>query len=102
MPISIINRSVCISSKLQKKKAATTQEEVLVNKTNQRAHTNKKSFLEKKIKQKKSVLGIIDVYRFITVQCLATLVNKSIGDFSLWFFSIIRCKHFIGIILFSL
>lgn len=80
MPISIINRSVCISAKLQKKKTPPTQEEVIVNKTNQRTSTNKRSFLEKKIKQKKSVLGTIDVYRFITVECLAALVNKSIGN----------------------
>lgn len=56
-----------------------TEEEVLQHKTNQRS-TNKKSFFERKIKPKRTVWGIIDVYRFITVETLAAAMNKSIGN----------------------
>lgn len=63
---------------MHKKKATNPEEEVLQHKTNQRS-TNKKTFLEKKIKQKRAVCGVIDVYRFITVEKMASLMKKTIG-----------------------
>lgn len=77
--ISIGRRSICLNTILQKKERPDPQVEVLVNKRSQRS-TNKKTFFEKKMKQKTTVWGIIDVYRFITVGKLASLMNKSIGN----------------------
>lgn len=67
---------------MQKKKTANPLEDVLVHKTNQRS-TNKKTYLEKKIKQKRTVCGVIDVYRFITIEKMASLMNKTIGKLEL-------------------
>lgn len=78
-PITIANRSVSITSTIQKKKEANPEEDVLKHKTNQRS-TNKKTFFEKKIKAKPTVWGSINVYRFITVEKLASLLNKTIGN----------------------
>lgn len=73
-------RSIFVSASYRhKKKPTNPDEEVLVNKTNQRS-TNKKSYLAKKIKQKRTVLGHIDVYRFITIEKMASLMNKTIGN----------------------
>lgn len=73
-------RSIHVSASYRhKKKTTNPEEEVLVNKTNQRS-TNKKTYLEKKIKQKRTVWGVIDVYRFITVEKLASLMKKTIGN----------------------
>lgn len=78
-------RSIYVSALYRyKKKTTNPEDEVLVNKTNQRS-TNKKSFLEKKIKQKRTVWGAIDVYRFISVEKLASLMKKSIGNKQVYF-----------------
>lgn len=74
-------RSICVSSFLhEKKKHVNPEEQVIVHKTNQRS-TNKKTLNERKIKQKRTVWGIIDVYRFITVEKLASLMDKNIGEY---------------------
>lgn len=81
-------RSISVSASCRhKKKTTNPDEEVLVNKTNQRS-TNKKTYLAKKIKQKRTVWGVIDVYRFITVGKLASLMKKTIGNEQ---FSILVC-----------
>lgn len=73
-------RSIYVSTSCRhKKKPTNPEEDVLVNKTNQRS-TNKKTYMEKKIKQKRTVWGVIDVYRFITVEKLASLMRKTIGN----------------------
>lgn len=78
--ISIGRRSICINTILQKKQRTEPEAQVLVNKTNQRS-TNKKTLFERKIKQKATVWGVIDVYRFITIEKLASLMNKSDGNY---------------------
>lgn len=78
--ISIGRRSICINTNLQKKQRTEPEAQVLVNKTNQRS-TNKKTLFERKIKQKATVWGVIDVYRFITIEKLASLMNKSDGNY---------------------
>lgn len=75
---SIQKRSIYTTTNVFKKKEKNTEELPLVHKTNQRS-TNKKTIFERKIKTKPTVWGIIDVYRFITVEKLASLMNKSIG-----------------------
>lgn len=78
-------RSIYVSSLLHKeKKHKNPEEEVIVNKTNQRStNKNKKHILERKIKPKRTVWGVIDIYRFITVEKLASLMEKSVGKCSM-------------------
>lgn len=65
---------------VQNKKTTNPEEEVIKHKTNQRS-TNKKAIHLKNLnKPKRTVLGCIDVYRFMTVEALATALNKSIGN----------------------
>lgn len=78
--ISSGQRSICLSSFVHKKHV-NPEEQVIVNKTNQRS-TNKKTLSERKMKQKPTVWGVIDVYRFITVEKLASLMKKSVGKHS--------------------
>lgn len=80
IPISVVRRSICLNPIVQKKKELNPEEQLIVHKTNQRS-TNKKTFLEKRIKKKPTVWGIVDVYRFITVEKLASVLNKSIGNY---------------------
>lgn len=98
------HRSVHISASYRnnkKKSSGNPEDEVLVHKTNQRS-TNKKTFLERKIKPKRTVWGVIDVYRFITIEKLASLMKKSIGKLRFLYFvcSLCVCAHMNGIIQF--
>lgn len=91
--ISTQKRSIYTTANVFKKKATNPEDQVLTHKTNQRS-TNKKTQFERKIKAKPTVWGIIDVYRFITVEKLAGLMNKSVGKFqtnqSLWFYGYLK------------
>lgn len=69
-----------MTSIVHKKERPEPEQEVIVHKTNQRSTNKKKTIFEKKIKQKPTVWGCIDVYRFITVETLASLMKKSIGN----------------------
>lgn len=80
LPLSVSYRSICASSTVYKKHA-NPEEEVLVHKTSLRS-TNKKPELEKRAKAKQTVWGIVDVYRFITIESLAKLLKKSTGWFN--------------------
>lgn len=75
---SIQKRSIYTTTNVFKKKEKNPEEQPIVHKTNQRS-TNKKTIFERKMKTKPTVWGIIDVYRFITVEKLASLMKKSIG-----------------------
>lgn len=75
------HRTICTTWHAQKKKSANPEAEVIVNKTSAR-NVNKKNAPDRTSKQKTKVWGVIDVYRFITVETLAALMNKSIGKFT--------------------
>lgn len=74
-PLSVEKRSVCTTSIVQRDKSSQNPEEEVLKKS---AKTMRNKMLKKK-KQKSTVWGIIDVYRFIDVQTLASLMKKSIG-----------------------
>ncbi|XP_031617973.1 translation initiation factor IF-2, mitochondrial [Contarinia nasturtii] len=73
MPNLMVNRSVCTTSMVRKKKNVNPEEEVLVKS----AKTERNKRIVKK-RPKSTVWGVVDIYRGIDIQTLASSMNRSI------------------------
>lgn len=63
---------------MNKENTSNPEEQTLKHKKTREA-AKRKTFFQKKIKQKSTEWGIVDVYRFITLQQLAKLLDKPLG-----------------------